>query len=136
MRERGRERGATASEGGARSTQMVQKWRKEWFNFPENWEVVNLWRTFKRYGDISDLYMARKRMKNGQNFGFARFNNMTDEKLMEKKLGGIWIGSFKLRVYLENGGTRRISSENVWRRKDSGDSERTKFRSYREALKK
>ncbi|KAJ9559866.1 hypothetical protein OSB04_005026 [Centaurea solstitialis] len=72
------------------------------YNFPETWEVPHLWRLFKRYGGISDVYLARKRLRNGRRFGFARFKLVRNAEAMEKVLRGIWIGMYRLRVHVAN----------------------------------
>ncbi|KAI3772063.1 hypothetical protein L6452_03237 [Arctium lappa] len=38
-------------------------------------------------------------MRNGRKFGFVRFRKGTNVGIMERKLNGIWIGTFKLRVF-------------------------------------
>ncbi|KAI3684819.1 hypothetical protein L6452_34045 [Arctium lappa] len=45
------------------------------FNFLEDWNVPHLWKAFKYYGNVGDIYMARRRMLNGKRFGFVRFKN-------------------------------------------------------------
>lgn len=55
---------------------------------------------FRKYGNVVDTFIARKRSASGKRFGFARFVGVKDEKTFEKKLNEIWIGTFKLRVNL------------------------------------
>lgn len=38
---------------------------------------------FKHYGNLTDIYIADKRLKNGQRYGFAKFTDIGDEKTME-----------------------------------------------------
>ena len=48
------------------------------FNFPEKVEYEALWKIFKRYGDLTDVYLARERLKSGKRFGFVRFKRNGD----------------------------------------------------------
>ncbi|CAI9264957.1 unnamed protein product [Lactuca saligna] len=69
-------------------------------NFPEDWDEKALWQTFQRYGTIVDLYLARKRNIKNKRFGFVRFIRIENISEFERKLNGIWIGNYKLRVNL------------------------------------
>nr|KAJ0210611.1 hypothetical protein LSAT_V11C400216830 [Lactuca sativa] len=69
-------------------------------NFPDDWDEKALWQTFQRYGTIVDLYLARKRNIKNKRFGFARFIRIENISDFERKLNGIWIGNYKLRVNL------------------------------------
>ncbi|KAI3708375.1 hypothetical protein L2E82_37543 [Cichorium intybus] len=53
----------------------------------------------RRFGSVVDIYMARKKLRNGKEFGFVRFTNVEDARGLEKELNGVWIGLFKLRVF-------------------------------------
>ncbi|GKB79983.1 hypothetical protein Tco_0946878 [Tanacetum coccineum] len=35
------------------------------FNFLMWWEVKNMWETFRKYGNLVDIYMAQNRLRNG-----------------------------------------------------------------------
>ncbi|KAJ9556230.1 hypothetical protein OSB04_010844 [Centaurea solstitialis] len=61
--------------------------------------VANLLRIFKRFGEVRDIYMARRLLKCGKKFGFIRFRKEGDITLLLRKLKNIWIGSHRLRVY-------------------------------------
>ncbi|KAJ9536052.1 hypothetical protein OSB04_un000778 [Centaurea solstitialis] len=69
------------------------------FNFPVDWKSVDLWRLFKRYGDCTDIYMAKRNLRNGKRFGFIRFKSGRLDWELERKLSSIWIGNFKLHVF-------------------------------------
>lgn len=105
------------------------------FNFPENWEVVSLWKTFKLYGEVSDIYMAGKRMRNGKKFGFVRFKNVDDIRKMEQRLGGIWIGSYKLRVFIAGEDHRRAKQGGATGNKDVVKQPQFQKKTYCEAAK-
>ncbi|KAL4562325.1 hypothetical protein LXL04_034525 [Taraxacum kok-saghyz] len=42
-------------------------------NFPEKWAEEDLWKQFRKVGDIVDVFIARKRSLANKRFGFARF---------------------------------------------------------------
>nr|KAJ0213700.1 hypothetical protein LSAT_V11C400222220 [Lactuca sativa] len=67
-------------------------------NFPEDWDEKALWHTFQQYGMIVDLYIAKKRSKSNNRFGFVRFIRIRDPSAFAQKLNEIWIGSFKIRA--------------------------------------
>ncbi|GJT16915.1 hypothetical protein Tco_0875621 [Tanacetum coccineum] len=35
------------------------------FNFPDNWSMGKLWMVFKRYGTVFDMFMVKRRLRNG-----------------------------------------------------------------------
>ncbi|KAJ9553482.1 hypothetical protein OSB04_017527 [Centaurea solstitialis] len=67
--------------------------------FKATTEVSYLWKIFKNYGVVKDIYLARKTLKCGRKFGFVRFRKDEGYPQLEKRLNNIWIGLFKLRVY-------------------------------------
>lgn len=76
------------------------------FNFPVWWEVKNMWEIFRKYGNLEDIYIATSRLKNGSRFGFLRYKNTIDDARLEKMINDTWVGSFKIRGFLANGGAR------------------------------
>ncbi|KAJ9538629.1 hypothetical protein OSB04_031362 [Centaurea solstitialis] len=65
----------------------------------QNWEMDHLFRAFKKYGPMVDVYVARKRLRNGKRFGFVRFHHNVNELALSRSLENIWIGQFKLRIH-------------------------------------
>ncbi|KAJ9543812.1 hypothetical protein OSB04_023519 [Centaurea solstitialis] len=84
----------------ALGTRLAKETSLLFFNFPEDWDVTNLWRLFKRYGTVSDIYMAFKRLRNGERFGFVRYRGVQNEIMLERNLKQIWVGSRNLKVFL------------------------------------
>ncbi|KAJ9558233.1 hypothetical protein OSB04_012847 [Centaurea solstitialis] len=80
------------------------------YNFPRDWGVTHLWRLFKRYGTVSDIYMAFKRLRNGEKFGFVRFRGVQDEVLLERRLKKIWIGDKNMKVHLADKRKRGVGN--------------------------
>ncbi|KAJ9557691.1 hypothetical protein OSB04_012305 [Centaurea solstitialis] len=112
------------------------------YNFPRDWGVTQLWRLFKRYGTVSDIYMAFKRLRNGERFGFVRFRGVQNDQLLEGKLKKIWIGEANLKVHLANKRERRSDYRSVakYPRYEVGRmptrSSQEENRSYAEVVKK
>lgn len=69
-------------------------------NFPENSSLFTLLHHFQKVRDVYDIYCPGKRDKEGQLFGFVRFPKKYEEDELLEKLNKIWIGSFKLQVFV------------------------------------
>ncbi|KAJ9541035.1 LOW QUALITY PROTEIN: hypothetical protein OSB04_027541 [Centaurea solstitialis] len=82
------------------------------FNFPEVMQIGNLWRIFKRYGTVTDIYLARRPLKCGKKFGFVRFKKEGGELHLGRELNNIWIGLYKMRVFRA---TDKTQSEDRYR---------------------
>ncbi|GJR70552.1 RNA-directed DNA polymerase, eukaryota [Tanacetum coccineum] len=66
--------------------------------FPPGLSETALWKTFAKYGRITDVYMAKNPTINGKAFGFARFTNVQNLKSFETTLNSIVIGTHHLKV--------------------------------------
>ncbi|KAI3779998.1 hypothetical protein L2E82_09806 [Cichorium intybus] len=58
------------------------------FNFSKNTSVEKLWSLFRRFGNVVDIYIARKTLRNGKEFGFVRFSNENVPSRLEAELNG------------------------------------------------
>ncbi|PWA53070.1 hypothetical protein CTI12_AA448820 [Artemisia annua] len=87
------------------------------FNFPEEWGMGNLWMIFKKYGTVFDMFMVRKRLRNGQRYGFVRFKHVNDVEELLRRLRNIRIGVEYIKVFVAfnrrnlDDGSRRNSGE-------------------------
>ncbi|GLT25057.1 hypothetical protein SLA2020_002110 [Shorea laevis] len=111
-RARVRVRDAATREGSFSRRRQGQTWWNErfrnkvsesttvffFYNFPEELAAADLWRRFKMHGRVVDVYVPAKRDKRGKRFGFVRILGVQNVYQMEKRLNGIWFGSYKLRV--------------------------------------
>ncbi|PWA52951.1 hypothetical protein CTI12_AA449830 [Artemisia annua] len=70
------------------------------FNFPEEWGMGRLWMIFKKYGTVFDMFMAQRRLRNGQRYGFVRFKFVSDVDGLLEQLQKIRIGDVYLRVFV------------------------------------
>ncbi|XP_071717121.1 uncharacterized protein [Rutidosis leptorrhynchoides] len=70
-------------------------------NFPEHWCSTDLWDVFKKYGNIHEVYIPRKTLKNGRKFGFVRFLDVPDyhKDSLARRLSLIVAGDNLLKVY-------------------------------------
>ncbi|MFS8004938.1 putative RNA recognition motif domain, nucleotide-binding alpha-beta plait domain superfamily [Helianthus anomalus] len=57
------------------------------------WDVAEF---VKVFGDVSGVYIARKKDKEGRRFCFVRFKNVADVKEVERALNGTKMGGHKL----------------------------------------
>ncbi|GAU40168.1 hypothetical protein TSUD_292720 [Trifolium subterraneum] len=69
-------------------------------NFPEDAKVVDLWSRFGRFGRVGEVYIPKKVDKQGRQFGFVKFRDVSDARELLRTISDIWMGSFKLRVNL------------------------------------
>ncbi|KAJ0686887.1 putative RNA recognition motif domain, nucleotide-binding alpha-beta plait domain superfamily [Helianthus annuus] len=76
-------------------------------NLPDRCSSVEVGEFFSVFGNVARVYVAKKRDKNGNNFGFVTFKGVKDVKDLEGRMKGIKMGSFKLQVNLA-----RFAAEN------------------------
>lgn len=67
-------------------------------NFPSNIDRETLWGLFNKWGTVVDIFVPKKKNKEGKAFGFVRFRDVQYPQELERRLDQIWIGSFKLRA--------------------------------------
>ncbi|KAJ0764965.1 putative RNA recognition motif domain, nucleotide-binding alpha-beta plait domain superfamily [Helianthus annuus] len=67
-------------------------------NIPDNCSGANLAREVRNFGEIFDIYVARKRDKVGRRFAFVSLLDVKDRREMEKVLSSIRLGEYKLKV--------------------------------------
>ncbi|CAI9300080.1 unnamed protein product [Lactuca saligna] len=93
--------------------------------FPSNWTEAALWKTFRRYGAIVDVYVAKKLNRHKMRFGFVRFIRITDVHSFENRLNGIYIGAQKVDVNVAKFGRKEFinRSKEQGRQNGSGPSQ-------------
>ncbi|KAL9999882.1 putative RNA recognition motif domain, nucleotide-binding alpha-beta plait domain superfamily [Helianthus debilis subsp. tardiflorus] len=80
------------------------------------WDVADF---VKVYGDVSGVYIARKKDKEGRRFGFVSFKNVVDVKEMERALNGTKMGGFKLIANLAKFAKENVGFNGNGKRKDN-----------------
>ncbi|KAJ0752228.1 putative RNA recognition motif domain, nucleotide-binding alpha-beta plait domain superfamily [Helianthus annuus] len=69
------------------------------------WELSSFLGT---YGEVTDSYVARKKEKSGNIFGFVSFKDVRDKTELERYLSNVKMGGFKLRINIA-----KFAMENV-----------------------
>lgn len=67
---------------------------------PDHYKAKEMYNTFREFRDIDEVILPPKRDKRGKHFGFARFFNFSDERMLTIKLDNIIIESRKIHVNL------------------------------------
>lgn len=60
-------------------------------NLPDGVQVSTLYKVYGGFGDLVSVYVANKRDKDNNNFGFLRFANVKDSSSMEEIMKGMTI---------------------------------------------
>ena len=56
----------------------------------------DLWFEFKKWAKVREVFIAKKKNRSGQKYGFARFNGVVDVGMLEYQLDNMIIGGLKL----------------------------------------
>ncbi|MFS7908364.1 putative RNA recognition motif domain, nucleotide-binding alpha-beta plait domain superfamily [Helianthus anomalus] len=67
-------------------------------NLPDSSSSKDIGEVFSDFGEVVGVYVARKRDKKGNRFGFVSFRGVRDPSELEGSMKGIRMGSFKLLV--------------------------------------
>ncbi|XP_068490606.1 uncharacterized protein [Phaseolus vulgaris] len=67
-------------------------------HFPTNFGEYEMWKIFRRWGKVQEVFIPRRTNKYGHRFGFVRFIGISDSDKLEYQLDNIWIGNMKLHV--------------------------------------
>ncbi|MCH95549.1 endonuclease/exonuclease/phosphatase family protein, partial [Trifolium medium] len=113
-------------------------------NFPDDVQVMELWKLFAKYGRVGEVYIPKKLDIRGNKFGFVKFKEVKGVEALSSRLEDVWIGSYKLRINLSifgrNGssapmaqGNRRDTSEGSGKKALSGQKAQSD-KSFRVAL--
>jgi hypothetical protein len=60
--------------------------------------IFYLRKGFEVCGMLEDVYVARKRNRYGEPYGFVKFSNVRDVNKMTKALNAVWFGHFRVRA--------------------------------------
>ena len=61
---------------------------------------MRLWKNFKKWEDVREVYIAKRRNKDGRRYDFVRFKGVSDAKRLEVQLDNTFINDQKLFVNL------------------------------------
>ena len=94
-------------ESGGHSKHYSLNWRNYaditsfyFTHFPEEVNEELLWGYFKKWGDVREVYIAKRLNKEGRRYGFVRFKGVSGVKGLEVRLDNIFINDCKLFVNL------------------------------------
>uniref|UniRef100_K7M684 RRM domain-containing protein n=1 Tax=Glycine max TaxID=3847 RepID=K7M684_SOYBN len=75
----------------------------------------DLWYHFKKWGDVREVFIAKRRNKTGRRYGFVRFKGLRDAQYTAKQLDKVVIGGLKLFVNIP-----KYEREQLRRNEDGG----------------
>nr|GEX09483.1 transposon TX1 [Tanacetum cinerariifolium]GEZ83370.1 transposon TX1 [Tanacetum cinerariifolium] len=81
------------------------------FNFPKEWGMGRMWMIFKRYGTVFDMFMVKRRLRNGKRYGFVRFKHVNDAEYLLGQLKRIKLGEECLKVFVAYDGRNNGNME-------------------------
>ena len=83
----------------------------------------DLWRHFRQWGDVREVFIPSKRNKNGRRYGFVRFKGVIDTHQLAKQMDGLLIGGLKMYVnvlrYSREGPRQRVTGNKISDREES-----------------
>ena len=95
-----------AGEGtGQRQGYIRRNWRDQkdiqsfyFTRFPDEANMEELWRYFKQFGAVREIFISARRNKLGKKYGFVRFSGVEDKHELERKLDNSLFGRLKMHV--------------------------------------
>ncbi|KAK2426552.1 hypothetical protein QL285_025211 [Trifolium repens] len=107
-------------------------------NFPDEFNVGDLWKIFAHYGSVGDVYIPNKVDKWGKKFAFVKFKEVKEVDELSRRLEDVWSGTFKLRVnkarFGRNEQSSRVTVTAEARSERGPESSNENGRSFRDAL--
>ncbi|PNX83588.1 RNA recognition motif [Trifolium pratense] len=87
------------SDFGGKLTTHVQRYVSFYFtNFPPLLSNFFLRKGFEVCGILEDVYVAKKKNKYGEPYGFVRFSNVKNVPKLTKALNDVWFGNYRVRA--------------------------------------
>ncbi|KHN24872.1 hypothetical protein glysoja_048782, partial [Glycine soja] len=66
--------------------------------FLEKATEKDLWKHFKKFGDVREVFIPKNRNKTGRRYGFVRFKGVEDVHSLERKLDNVVYGGLRMYV--------------------------------------
>jgi hypothetical protein len=88
-------------------------------NFPDELQIVDLWKLFSHFGSVGDVYIPNKLDKWGKRFAFVKFKGVKEVDELSGRLEEVWSGSFKLRVNRARFDRNELSSQSAKQQEDN-----------------
>ncbi|KAK7277149.1 hypothetical protein RIF29_18300 [Crotalaria pallida] len=67
-------------------------------NIPDSYGAKEMWEIFMKWGSVGDVVIPNKRDRRGGRFGFVRFRNVGNNRVLEKDIQNIWVEGYKIRI--------------------------------------
>lgn len=77
-------------------------------DFEDGWSANDLFFEFKEPGEIKEIVIPAKKDWRGKKYGFVRFINITNKKLVETKLNNTWLNGKKINANITNYKRREV----------------------------
>ncbi|PNX70113.1 RNA recognition motif, partial [Trifolium pratense] len=95
----GQEKEQSNSGYGGKLSSHVQRYVSFYFtNFPPLLSNFFLRKGFEVCGMLEDVYVANKKNKYGEPYGFVRFSNVKNVPKLTKALNDVWFGHYRVRA--------------------------------------
>ncbi|KAK2402847.1 heterogeneous nuclear ribonucleoprotein A0 [Trifolium repens] len=96
-------------------------------NFPAQLSIFYLRKGFEVCGILEDVYVAKKRNRFGEPYGFVKFSNVKDVTKLTKALNVVWFGHFRVCASVakfersDTGAGRRLEDGQAGKMEGDGD---------------
>ena len=95
----------SGSRDGQQQNYKRENWRDKkdvssfyFTRFPVDITEQDMWQSFRMWGDLREIFISKKKNRNGRRYGFARFKGVNDAHKLARQLDQIVIGGLKLYV--------------------------------------
>lgn len=83
-------------------------------HFVDSHDVTHLWGIFRRWGMVCNLFISRRRSKEGKHYDFVRFGGVNDPRKLEKNLQCICIGDIWTWLWIHRDYGDRVQPKGGW----------------------
>ncbi|KAL5170332.1 hypothetical protein HKD37_11G032053 [Glycine soja] len=79
--------------------------------FPEEVTQAELWNHFRQWGEVKEIFLPKRRNKEGRRYGFVRLKGVEDKRRVERDLDNSFIRGLKLHVNIPKYGRGKTAKE-------------------------
>lgn len=85
---------------GVKLAEVFDKVSKSFFfsDFPNDWTKLSMWRFFKQFGLVIDVFVPHKRSSLGKAFGFVRYKEVKDVNKLLRDIRSVAVGSVYITI--------------------------------------
>ncbi|XP_058724741.1 uncharacterized protein LOC131596144 [Vicia villosa] len=81
-------------------------------DFDDCWRAKDLYYELKDFGSIEEIVIPPKKDWRGTRYGFVRFFNVEDARILETKLDNVWLGEKKISANITKYNRKEVSRKN------------------------